>query len=123
VIGNPRASLELLPQQVDPVVDKHQRGPAEHLVPHDTTPEVHRMFELVFVIVPLIETVERSDEEHRVEAFKERCPSQFLNRRRHDLGPRTTRQQECNPTVERVESKEYMIHSVPSNLSVGGTTD
>ena len=26
-------------------------------------------------------------------------------------------QWECGPTVDRVESKEYMIHSVPSNLS------
>ena len=75
VISYPYPSLELLPQQVDPVVDEHQRGPSEHLVPHDTTPEVHRMLEFVFVIVPLIEAVEWSDEEHGIKAFKERRPS------------------------------------------------
>ena len=81
VINNPSARLELFPQQIDLVVDKHQRVPPEHLIPDNASPEVHRVLELVFVIVrPFIEAVEWSDKEDGVEAFEERCPSQFLEK-------------------------------------------
>ena len=71
MVSDPRACPELLPQQVDLVVDKDQRGGPEHLIPHDPTPEVHRVLELIFAIVPFIEAVERSDEKDGVKAFEE----------------------------------------------------
>lgn len=86
MISDPRACLELLPEQVNPVVDKHKRGPSEHLIPHNAAPEVHRVLELVFVVVrPLIKAVEWSDKEDGIKAFEERCPSQFLNQRRFKI--------------------------------------
>jgi len=53
-------------------VDQYQWGPPKRLIPHDASPEVHRVFEFVFVIVrPFIEAVEWSDEEDSIKAFEE----------------------------------------------------